>query len=186
MSSVRFWSVPRKAVAPGDQQADLPAKSEARAREMLSDYNVRSKFVQEGIRAGHVFKPDLRVERAGRTLVLDTKWKGLSGLSELSEAKADRPRAPDRYRPYRYLCLYCERATLRYPTHATQGKVNRGDIVAQRSMRDEMAGTLAVRFVDGCSPLWAHAGSADLAKALVDINSESLGLSGPQRVQATA
>lgn len=123
-------------------------------------------------------KPDLLVERAGKTLVLDTKWK------RLSEAKAARPSDPDLYQLYAYLHRYdCERATLLYPARA---KLDRRDLDALRSKRGEKAGTIGVRFVDVSSPLWTTKGKADLAKALAEIISEGLGLSEPPHVEATA
>jgi 5-methylcytosine-specific restriction enzyme subunit McrC len=123
-------------------------------------------------------KPDLIVERAGKTLVLDTKWK------RLSEAKAARPSDPDLYQLYAYLHRYdCERATLLYPARA---KLDRRDLDALRSKRGEKAGTIGVRFVDVSSPLWTPNGNADLARALADIISEGLGLSEPPPVEAPA
>lgn len=123
-------------------------------------------------------KPDLLVERAGKTLVLDTKWK------RLSEAKAARPSDPDLYQLYAYLHRYdCERATLLYPARA---KLDRRDLDALRSKGGEKAGTIGVRFVDVSNPLWTPNGKADLAKALAEIISEGLGLSEPPHVEATA
>jgi 5-methylcytosine-specific restriction enzyme subunit McrC len=123
-------------------------------------------------------KPDLLVERAGKTLVLDTKWK------RLSKSKAARPSDPDLYQLYAYLHRYdSERATLLYPTRAN---VNPRDLDALRNREGKKAGTIGVRFVDVSSPLWTPKGKADLAKALMDIISEGLGLTEPAPVESTA
>ncbi len=123
-------------------------------------------------------KPDLLVERGGKTLVLDTKWK------RLSEAKGARPSDPDLYQLYAYLHRYdCERATLLYPARAN---VAPRDLDALRNKHGEKAGTIGVRFVDVGRPLWTSKGRADLAKELTGIIREGLGLAGAEPVEATA
>lgn len=123
-------------------------------------------------------KPDLLVERGGKTLVLDTKWK------RLSEAKAARPSDPDLYQLYAYLHRYgCERATLLYPARA--GLASR-DLDALRSKHGEKAGTIGVRFVDVSRPLWTPVGKAAFANELAVIVREGLDLAGATPVEATA
>ncbi len=123
-------------------------------------------------------KPDLLVERQGKTLVLDTKWK------RLSDAKAARPSDQDLYQLYAYLHRYdCERATLLYPARAT---LDRRDLDALRSKHGEKAGTVGVRFVDVSSPLWTPKGRADLADTLTGIIREGLALGGAAPVGALA
>lgn len=123
-------------------------------------------------------KPDLLVEQGGKTLVLDTKWKRLSGN------KASRPSDPDLYQLYAYLHRYsCERAILLYP--ARPGSVPR-DLEALRSKHGEKAGTIGVRFVDVSRPLWTAKGKADLAKELADIIREGLNLAEAAPVEASA
>jgi 5-methylcytosine-specific restriction enzyme subunit McrC len=123
-------------------------------------------------------KPELLVERAGKTLVLDKKWK------RLTEAKAARPSDPDLYQLYAYLHRYdCERAMLLYPERS---KLDRRDLEALRSKGGEKAGTIGVRFVDVSSPLWTPRGKADLARELASIIGEGLDIVGPERAEATA
>lgn len=123
-------------------------------------------------------KPDLLVERGGKTLVLDTKWK------RLSVAKTARPSDPDLYQLYAYLHRYdCERATLLFPARAS---VSCRDLDALRSKSGEKAGTIGVRFVDVSRPLWMPKGKAELANDLAVIVREGLGLMEAAPVEATA
>jgi 5-methylcytosine-specific restriction enzyme subunit McrC len=123
-------------------------------------------------------KPDLLVEHAGKTFVLDTKWK------RLSEAKAARPSDSDLYQLYAYLHRYdCERATLLYPARSSLAP---RDLDALRHKHGEKAGAIGVRFVDVGRPLWTPKGKADLAKELTDIIRDGLGLAAAGPVEATA
>jgi 5-methylcytosine-specific restriction enzyme subunit McrC len=123
-------------------------------------------------------KPDLLVERAGKTLVLDTKWK------RLAETKTARPSDPDLYQLYAYLHRYdCERVTLLYRARA---KLECRDLEALRSKGGEKAGTIGVRFVDVSSPLWTLKGRAGLVEALTNIICEGLDVVPPGSLEATA
>lgn len=122
-------------------------------------------------------KPDLLVERAGKTLVFDTKWK------RLSKATAADPSTPDLYQLYAYLLRYdCRRATLLYPARANLAS---RDLDALRSRSGEKAGTIGVRFIDLNRELWTPKGKADLAKELADIIREGLDADEPAPMEAT-
>jgi 5-methylcytosine-specific restriction enzyme subunit McrC len=123
-------------------------------------------------------KPDLLVERDGKTFVLDTKWK------RLSEEKAARPSNPDLYQLFAYLHRYdCDWATLLYPARA--GLKDR-NLEALHGKVGRKAGTIGVRFVDVSRPLWTPKGRADLAMELADIVREGLNLAETGTRKATA
>jgi hypothetical protein len=85
MSSALFWFVPLKDIAPAAQQAQLAAKDEVRASDLPASFNVPSKLLQEGIRAGHVLALHNgdTVTALARLLALDTSnlhWRRLPML----------------------------------------------------------------------------------------------------------
>lgn len=103
MSNARFWFVPLKDIAPGEQQAQLAAKDDVRASDLPPSFNVPSKLFSEGIRAGHVLAlhDGDAVTALARVLALDStgslRWRRLpmleapelSATPELREVKGD-------------------------------------------------------------------------------------------------
>lgn len=87
MSSVRFWYLPLKDVAPEDQRADVAGRDEVHASDLPASYGVPSKLFQEGIRTGHVLAlhDGEKVVALARVLALDgagsLHWRRLPMLT---------------------------------------------------------------------------------------------------------